>query len=276
MHNIFHLHLPKTAGMALHAYLVDQLGSSRVSPTLGGLKLSEALLQWPDVAAISGHFVAQQGDALPSNRFCITALRNPIDRLISSFYYNKHDLNDLLLDSRRFTLSMDDYIQTLAGAPVEESAIQLGMLYPLGTDSQVRLTTDEKLVAAIKALDQFDLVGVTEELDDFVVMLGAAMGWPGRSLERVNVTSRRVAMDALTAAQRTVIQHLLEPEIVLYEHAQARFRRERRTWIGRTSGQGAKEMASNEARPNSAESLPTPASRNMGDRRCEITGVSVV
>jgi hypothetical protein len=276
MRNVFHLHLPKTAGMALHAFLVEQLGKNRVSPTLGGIRLSDALVQWQDIAAISGHFVARQGDLLPSSRFCITALRNPIDRLVSSFYYNKNDLDDLLLDSRRFTLSMDEFIQARTRAPVEESAIQLGMLYPLGTDSQARLTTDEKLAAATKALDQFDLVGVTEELDDFVVMLGAAMGWPGRSLDRVNITSRRVGVDALTTAQRTAIHRLLEPEILLYEHALTRFRRERRTCIGRSPGQGTNEIASNDARPKSTNNLPTHTSRDMGDLRCEITSVSVV
>ena len=78
MRKIFHLHLPKTGGMALQAFFAEQLGAARVSPSLGGIKLADALLQWQDIQAISGHFAARQGDTLPRDRLCLTVLRDPI------------------------------------------------------------------------------------------------------------------------------------------------------------------------------------------------------
>ena len=152
MRKIFHFHLPKTGGMALRAFLVEQLGVTRVSSPLGGVRLTDALLQWGDIEAISGHFAARQGDSLPRDRLCMTVLRDPLERFVSEFSYNKHDVDDLLRDARRFILSLEEYCENLAHASVVTSSVQLGMLYPLGTDVQTRLTTDEMLSAACKAL----------------------------------------------------------------------------------------------------------------------------
>lgn len=276
MRKIIHMHLPKTGGMALQAFLVEQLGPARVSPTLGGIKLTDALLQWQDIQAISGHFAARQGDTLPCDRLCMTVLRDPIERFISEFSYNKHDVDDLLLDARRFTHNLDEYCESLAHAPVESSSVQLGMLYPLGTDVQTRLTTDEKLSAARRALDQFELVGVTEELDDFAAMLTAAMGWPHRPLNLVNATSKRMAVESLSTTQRAAIQHLIEPEIELYHHALSRFRLNRRGWIGRGHAVVAADSnggESNRVTPANVAEFAEP--RNFGDLRCEIVGASV-
>lgn len=276
MRKIFHLHLPKTGGMALQAFLVEQLGAAQVSPALGGIKLTDALLQWQDIQAITGHFAAKQGDILPRDRLCMTVLRDPIERFVSEFSYNKHDVDDLLLDAKRFTHNLDEYCESLARAPVETSSVQLGMLYPLGTDVQTRLTTEEKLSAARGALDQFELVGVTEELDDFAAMLTAVMDWPYKPLSLVNATSKRMAVENLSTAQRAMIQRLIEPEAELYHHALSRFRRDRRGWIGRghavvvpgsNSGEGDEVTFANVAE------FAEP--RNFGDLRCEILSASV-
>src|SRR5690348_11617187 len=109
MRKIFHLHLPKTGGMALQAFLVEQFGAAQVSPPLGGIKLADALLQWQEIPAISGHFAARRGDTLPCDRLCMTVLRDPVERFVSEFSYNKHDVDDLLLDARRFTHNLDEY-----------------------------------------------------------------------------------------------------------------------------------------------------------------------
>lgn len=273
---IFHFHLPKTGGMALQAFLVEQLGAAQVSPPLGGVRLADALLQWQDIQAISGHFAARQGDSLPRDRLCLTVLRDPIERFVSEFSYNKHDVDDLLLDAKRFTHNLDEYCESLAHAPVESSSVQLGMLYPLGTDVQTRLTTDEKLSAARRALDQFELVGVTEELDDFAAMLTAAMDWPHRPLSLVNATSKRVAVESLSTAQRAAIQHLIEPEIELYHYALSRFRLNRRGWIGR--GQAVVVASSNIGEGDGvapAKVAESAEPKNFGDLRCEIVGASV-
>lgn len=276
MRKIFHLHLPKTGGMALQAFLVEQLGAEHVSPPLGGIKLADALLQWRDMSAISGHFAARQGDALPRDRLCVTVLRDPFERFVSEFSYNKHDVDDLLLDAKRFTHNLDEYCDCLAHAPVETRAVQLGMLYPLGTDVQTRLTSDDMLSAAHRALDQFELVGVTEELDDFAAMLSVAMGWPDKPLRLVNTTSKRIALESLSPAQRAAVQRLIEPEVELYQRALSRFRRDRRRWIGR--GPAAMDTGTNVVQSDGMDLDNVAGSaepKNFGNLRCEIVGASV-
>ena len=274
MRNIFHLHLPKTGGMALHAFLVDQLGKERVSPPLGGRDLNAALLQWSDVTAISGHFVARQGDALPKTRFCLTALRSPIERMLSEFQYNKHDVDDLLLDARRFLLDLDEYVDLITQATPDDVLVQLSMLYPLGTACQNRLTLDQKLAAATRVLDQFDLVGVQEELDDVACMLGASMGWPVVPLNRVNISSKSMALDALSGRQIRALTTVLEPEIELYNHALRRFRSDRRRFIGNSRSEDSAQIQYHPVEVISHD-IADVERKDFGDKRCEITSVSV-
>jgi len=260
--------------MALHAFLVDQLGKDQVSPPLGGGNLNDALLQWSGIKAISGHFAARQGDVLPKARFCLTALRSPIERLLSEFNYNRHDLDDLLLDAKRFVLDVDTYIEQITRESPENVLVQLLMLYPLGTDCQNRLTLDEKLTAATRVLDQFDLVGVQEELDDVACMLAVSMGWPIIPLNRLNVSSRSTALNALSSQQMRALSKLLEPEIELYNHALKRFRSDRRRFIGNRGCEGPSKIHSppDEAISNG---IAIPAPKNFGSMRCEISSVSV-
>jgi hypothetical protein len=273
MRNLFHLHLPKTGGMALHAFMVDQLGKEQVSPPLGGGDLNDELLKWSGITAISGHFVARQGNVLPKDRFCLTALRSPIERLLSEFQYNKHDVDDLLLDARRFVLDLDTYVEQIMQVSSEEALVQLSMLYPLGTECQNRLTLDEKLAAATRVLDQFDLVGVQEELDDVACMLAVSMGWPVLPLNRLNVSSKSIALDALSSRQMHALTTLLEPEIELYNHVLKRFRNDRRRFIGHSGGEGSSKIHD---RPGTIlDGVAVPALKDFGDMRCEITSVSV-
>ena len=281
MDKLFHLHLPKTGGIALRAYMVDHLGSAEVSPALGGIRLSDAMVQWSHVTAISGHLLSKQGDMLPKDRFCLTVLRNPLERFVSEFNYNRHDVDDLLLNANRFLLDFDGYLESVAGASVDEMSVQLAMLYPFGTTKQTRLTTDEKLAAGMRALDQFDLIGVKEDLQDFACMLSARMGWPASPLKNVNVSSKPVQMDTLTAAQVRALSSLLEPEMELYRRALARFHADRRRFIcppradSTTAMVGAGAGRATDSMEIRSERSGKPEPRNFGDGRCEITSVSV-
>jgi hypothetical protein len=281
MDKLFHLHLPKTGGMALRAFMVDHLGSAEVSPPLGGIRLNDALVQWAHTTAISGHFLAQQGDVLPKDRLCLTVLRNPLERFVSEFNYNQNDVDDLLLDANRLLLDFDGYLESLVGASMDEVSVQLALLYPLGTTVQTHLTTNEKLTAAIRALDQFDLVGVKEDLQDFACMLSARMGWPASTMKSVNVSSTPVRVDTLTSAQVRTLSNLLEPEIELYRSALDRFHADRRRFICPTGGASTTAIvgASADSAADSMDTRPDrsgkPAPRNFGDGRCEITSLSV-
>ena len=280
--NILHFHLPKTGGTALRHFFVDQLGEARVSPPIVGLKLRDALMQWPHSQALSGHFIIAQGDKLPVDRYSITALRDPVDRFLSDHFFRKYNDANRLIETSLHSADLDSYLAHCLSSQPEGLRAQLAMLFPLAAEPSATTSVDEKVRAAKRALDCFDAVGVQEELEDFAAMLSAEFGWSHRPLARMNATSRRIPTDCLTVDQRKAVTELLEPEIDLYRYALARFRQDRRRYIrvpgeARSAGLFAPtdEATSTIDAPNSLPLHVADEPLDFGDRRCELTSVEV-
>jgi hypothetical protein len=278
---ILHFHLPKTGGTALRHFFVDRLGEACVSPPIVGLKLRDALMQWPHRQVLSGHFIVAQGDALPADRYSITALRDPIDRFLSDHFFRKYNDANRLIETSLHSADLDGYLAHCLDAQPEGIRAQLAMLFPLEAEPSATISVDEKVRAAKRAVDRFNAIGVQEELEDFAAMLSAEFGWGQKPLARVNATSRRIPTDCLTAGQRKVILDLLEPEIDLYRYALARFRQDRRRYIGAGSAMPYNPSASSNCdapSPDPHGDVPfktadTPL--DFGDLRCELTSVEV-
>jgi hypothetical protein len=277
---ILFFHLPKTAGTALRNLFARHLGEEQVSKNLGLVPLKDSLIRNADLTAICGHFRARQGDLLPADRVSITVLRNPLDRFLSDFFFRKFDNHQRLIDQRVRALDIDAFIAQLSDNDADELNIQTTLLYPLGTAQLAALPWSEKAAAAKHALDQFDLVGVHAEIDDLVCMVCARMGWHDHApLDRANVTSRRIPVDELSTRSRSKLDVLLAPDRSVFEHALARFKQLRRAAI--LTGPCATALPQTDSTAltappmQSATSSVLPAPREFGDRRLEITAVSV-
>jgi len=276
MRKILHFHLPKTGGTAIRHHLIGQMGTAHVSPSIVGMRLSDALLQWEGLDAISGHFSLHQADPLPTDRCALTVLRDPIDRFLSEYFFSKIDNAGRLLEARKHAMDLDAYLESLSPREQAVFSLQIEMLYPLGTHSQATLSPDEKLAASLRALDLFELVGIQDELEDFASMLDVRFAWPTRPLEQQNVTSLRPQPGSLKPHQQHTLKKLLEGEFELYQQARSRFRLDRRAFITRapTSTMDIPEH-SKSADPAAVESAPAKTPCDFGDKRCEIKKVFV-
>ncbi len=273
------LHIPKTAGTALRSLFARELGEDRVTKGLPAMPLEEALIRYADFDAICGHFHAQQGCPLPAGRLSITVLRDPVDRFLSYFYFRKFDAQESLIDQRVRSLDVEGFIDQLTNDDADELNMQTTLLYPLGTDAQTLPRWPERVRAAQRALDRIDYVGIHDEIDDFVCMLCARMGWSSdTALERINVTSQRAAPEHLSAAARKRLDHFLQHDRAVYEHAVERFRQQRRTAILRPGPLQDRPRIATDASTAGIvpRAAPTPAPREFGDRRLELLNVWAV
>lgn len=276
MKKILHLHIPKTGGTALQHHLVEQLGKERVSDTIVGRRLRDALVQFDYLDVIGGHFTLRHGDRLPQDRCCITVLRHPLDRFLSEYFYHKIDCADRILDTRLHGLSLDAYLERLSLNDQEGLAAQIGMLYPLGTVSQTIIPFEEKFAAAVKAIDAFELIGVQDELEDFGCILDARFGWKYIPLKLKNVTSQRISVDSLSPLQLQKLSSLFSRELELYQYAKSRFQALRRDYLKRSIAVANDDEE--DVGPSAASALESTGNEQaleFGDRRCTIEEAGV-
>lgn len=257
LRSIFFFHIPKTAGTALQNLFATRMGDDRVTRPLA-MRMDEALTRHAEASAICGHFFVEQGQKLPRDRVSLTVLRNPVDRFLSYFYFRKHNVERAVIDHRVHSLDVEAFIDKLGEADLEELNLQTTMLCPLGTSTPAMLSLPERVAAAKRAVDSFDLVGVHEEIDDFVCMICARRGWPAEtSLSRINVTSRQQPEERLSMRARSKLERLMQHDHEVYEHAAMRFRQSRRASIaGSTSHALVRHGVFDSSLPPSVPHLP--------------------
>jgi hypothetical protein len=88
------------------------------------------------------------------------------------------------------------------------------MVLPLGG------VTQEHLDMAIANLDEYAVVGVSEQFDDYLARCRTAFGWRFGGYQNKNVTFwPRVQQADLTRRQRAAVEEATKLDRVLYEHA---------------------------------------------------------
>jgi hypothetical protein len=198
---LFFMHIPKTAGTTLHSILFKQyqIGIETYSTypfneiPYGGLD--------EKVKCVIGHnqFGFHKNLNKPFRYF--TLLRNPVDRVISDYYYS------LIYHKLSF-----------------ESYLMLGYDYKdyNPNEMQVRYATGNNslnLELAIKNLEaHFPVVGITERFSESVFMMKQQFGWEDISYQKDNINIKRPVQQE----SASIIQEIKEKnqlDIQLYNWA---------------------------------------------------------
>lgn len=90
------------------------LGDGNVSPLILFDRLSQSLKRYEKFQLIQGHFKLMQRERLPIDRRCATLLRNPIDKCLSGYFFNKFDVPATAGEQSRSinlakSLTLDEY-----------------------------------------------------------------------------------------------------------------------------------------------------------------------
>mmetsp|Transcript_4608 Transcript_4608/g.16495 ORF Transcript_4608/g.16495 Transcript_4608/m.16495 type:complete len:145 (+) Transcript_4608:694-1128(+) len=78
--------------------------------------------------------------------------------------------------------------------------------------------------------DAFDIIGITEDFDSFLVMVALKMGWPLQDMvySKQKVIADRPRLKQLKNAHLTELYSLYKEELVLYSYARLKFERLKR------------------------------------------------
>ena len=204
--------------------MAESFGTSNTSPQIKGMKLDSALSLYKEKLIISGHFSFVIGDRLPAGYISATVLRDPRERTLSDYFFIVEDMPFSGLSSEEREIKSNNaedvfFNPALACRFTNAQACHLASFFHAGPMS---LPPSELLAFAKRGLDQYDLVGTTERLSEFVDYLKKLYELPyGHSLKRLNVTSRRKKFDELDPKIRTRIEEINLVDLELWNYANA-------------------------------------------------------
>lgn len=202
LQSLHFLHIPKTAGTSLRAWLADLFSEGDWLPCYSHRDLEQfPKNQIHQYRLFSGHFGINWYDALPKAPHTFTWLRQPLHREISNYFYQKEEMNLFM----SFPLSSSElkYINALNQLTLAElfqspnhigyyDNIQVRMLagaYPTCEESPVYCDEAMLQVAKENLLNLF-FFGICELMEHSIALFNYCLGCPPRLLN-LNLNSRR-------------------------------------------------------------------------------------
>jgi Wzt C-terminal domain/Sulfotransferase family len=269
-------HVPKTAGMSLHGVLAALVGADRCSPVITG-SLGEARAEFARYRCVAAHLSFRPGDDL-ADLWSLTVLRHPVERALSHLAYLRHQVpasGDAIVQHAR---SLDLARDLDAGDPRTRellSNVMVAHFAPLAWNGRDALDDDRRLMLAKQALERFDLVGLTERIDETADLVCRALGARAPvDVPHVNATDRQIDVAGLPADVKRRLAALNALDTELYAHAATLLARARRRVLFGTDA-APREKGDAHAVAPAGDARAPAAPRSFGTREAEILRVDV-
>jgi hypothetical protein len=227
-------HIPKTGGMSVHRVLQQLLGADQCSPSLP-ITFSAAYSQFKRFKCVCGHIAFMPGDDV-GGCWAFTMLRNPVDRIISLYFYN-HNMahgHGSQFDEACRQLDLEDFV--FSEDKIIRDAISNCLIKhfcPLGVNGSRTLPETEQLSVAKKVLEEkYSFIGLADRMDESIDLLCWHLGKPPvGSVPRINVTKDRKPLSQLSARVRQRLEEINQLDMELFEYAVKLYDEKRRAVI---------------------------------------------
>ncbi|MGB7925626.1 MAG: sulfotransferase family 2 domain-containing protein [Pyrinomonadaceae bacterium] len=244
------LHIPKAAGTTLHSVLERQYAPGATF-TIPGADSPEGIKEFIGLAPerreqirlVKGHMPYGLHKYLSVPATYITMLRDPVDRVISHYYFVLETPAHYLhreVTSRRMTLS-DFVVSGLSTEVINDQTRLISGVERVNTrllDGEERRTlraspepvTAEALeIAKTNLREHFSAVGLFKSFDESLLLFKKVLGWGSVYYVRLNVTRERPAKRQVPREERALIEKHNELDMELYDYARQRFEADTRS-----------------------------------------------
>ena len=225
------LHLPKCGGTTLNRIIEWEYNPLRVfsiDPVLF-LWSYKKLNRWPakrlaGMQVFKGHMPFGIHQRLPQSSTYITFLRDPVERVISAYFfarnYRLHPLHRWISK-----LTLEEYVRL---SPNHNVQCKYLSGRPFVGDYHAGPCTPEMLEMAKQNLTKyFSLVGLTERFEEGLAILKIMFGWEIAKYAKFNVTKSRAKKHSLPASTVEQIAERDKYDVALYEYSVPLFERTR-------------------------------------------------
>jgi hypothetical protein len=241
---LLHLHLPKTAGMALNDVILATYGASdwtrkHDGRLVNGVYYPRAGIEEPfvpdeslrpilssrDVRAVVGHFSFGLHEFVERPCQYVTLLRHPVDRVVSLYYHIKTFNNtDLHGEVVRRNMSLEQFVRGVEYREIDNGQVRRisGLDRPFGKCDQAMVET-----ALGNITDRIAVAGLTERYVESVVLMKHSLKWPAvPNLKHKNVNKQRPRDEAVPESTYSLIVERNSYDMELYRLVTDRFQRQ--------------------------------------------------
>jgi hypothetical protein len=221
------VHVPKTAGTTVLQILEREYGADALltlyDSTFGDELSTLPAARLAGIRAVAGHFYfgVHQDTSLPCRYF--TFLRDPVERIVSHYHFVRGQ-PDHYLHGAATRLGLREYVEVCGGA--EPNNDQTRLLAGRETASPDGTCTPEMLSVAKRNLDRHDVVGLTEEFDQSLLLLANAFDWRRPYYVKQNVSRRSGSREELDDVTRAAIIACNSLDVELYRYGRELFERQ--------------------------------------------------
>lgn len=214
---IIFMHIPKTGGTTLNAIFRNQYEKNQFYEHLYDLKTKYTMLNQEEknnIIAISGHYSYGIHNIFSKPFTYFTMLRNPVDRVISQYYFLK---STPTIKPEVKDMTFAEFINY---APTAKN----------GQTKQVSgLFKNPSVEKAKENLRTFRVIGLTEKFDESLFLMKKVLGWSNIEYNKLNITKKRPLKSELSQKVISLIEEHNQLDIELYKYAQELFEKQIKT-----------------------------------------------
>jgi hypothetical protein len=221
---VIFLHVPKTGGSTLNRLVEWEY------PLLKMYSVDPVFYRWSSarlyrlpkerlrkIYMFKGHMLFGLHAMLPQAATYITILREPVDRVVSAFYFMRsYPLHPLYWRLRWGNYSIEDFVRRSRRENVQCKILA-------GTEYEEPCTRDICDRAKENLHRYFTVAGLTERFDESLALMKLRFGWKLQRYARFNVTRTRPSKADLPQSTLDLIAEKNSFDISLYECAATAF-----------------------------------------------------
>ena len=228
------IHIPKTAGSSFRQVLKRPYKKNTVHEIYGQYMLSvnefKELSESEKlrIRLLIGHMPFGLDEFLPQPSTYITILREPLDRIVSHYYYilrsPRHPIHNQVVEEN---MGLCDY--ALSGlAPMELDNGQVRFISGV-SGQKIKYgdcSVDLLEIAKDNLRKKFAVVGLSEYFSETLILFKKVFGWKNMFYVKDNVTKDRPRLDDFSPEIIEAIRQHNRFDVALYEFAEKEFKRQ--------------------------------------------------